>query len=136
MALAAGPNATADANGKFSVDVTSLNLKKGDQITTTITDPNGYSTTFQATVQAAATTPPDNGNGGTDNGNGNGNNGGTDGNGGTTTTEDPTTTTPNTSTTGTSSNTSLPTTGDTAGFATVFGIILTTTALYVLRKRS
>ncbi|MBC8830319.1 bifunctional metallophosphatase/5'-nucleotidase, partial [Escherichia coli] len=77
MALAAGPNATADANGKFSVDVTSLNLKKGDQITTTITDPNGYSTTFQATVQAAATTPPDNGNGGTDNGNGNGNNGGT-----------------------------------------------------------
>ncbi|EJS2950154.1 5'-nucleotidase C-terminal domain-containing protein [Listeria monocytogenes] len=148
MALAAGPNATADANGKFSVDVTSLNLKKGDQITTTITDPNGYSTTFQATVQAAATTPPDNGNGGTDNGNGNGNNGGTDGNGGTnngngsgtnggtTTTEDPTTTTSNTSTTGTSSNTSLPTTGDTAGLATVFGVILTTTALYVLRKRS
>ncbi|MFV9680743.1 LPXTG cell wall anchor domain-containing protein, partial [Listeria monocytogenes] len=25
---------------------------------------------------------------------------------------------------------------DTAGFATVFGIVLTTTALYVLRKRS
>lgn len=148
MALAAGPNATADANGKFSVDVTSLNLKKGDQITTTITDPNGYSTTFQATVQAAATTPPDNGNGNGGTDNGNGNNGGTDGNGGTnngngsgtnggtTTTEDPTTTTSNTSTTGTSSNTSLPTTGDTAGLATVFGVILTTTALYVLRKRS
>ncbi|EHL2815486.1 5'-nucleotidase C-terminal domain-containing protein, partial [Listeria monocytogenes] len=148
MALAAGPNATADANGKFSVDVTSLNLKKGDQITTTITDPNGYSTTFQATVQAAATTPPDNGNGNGGTDNGNENNGGTDGNGGTnngngsgtnggtTTTEDPTTTTSNTSTTGTSSNTSLPTTGDTAGLATVFGVILTTTALYVLRKRS
>ncbi|EFR86342.1 Ser/Thr protein phosphatase family protein, partial [Listeria marthii FSL S4-120] len=56
--------------------------------------------------------------------------------GGTTTTEDPTTSTPNTTKPGTSSNANLPTTGDTAGLATVFGIILTTTALYVLRKRS
>ncbi|MBC6307703.1 LPXTG cell wall anchor domain-containing protein, partial [Listeria booriae] len=29
-----------------------------------------------------------------------------------------------------------PTTGDTAGLATVFGLILTTTALYVLRKKN
>lgn len=149
MARAADPTATADTNGKFSVDVSSLDLKEGDQITTTITDSNGYSTTFQTTVQAAATTPPDNGNGGTDNGNGgtdngNGNNGGTDngngnaGNGsgttgGTTTTEKPATTTPNT--TSGNTNTALPTTGDTAGLATVFGLILTTTALYTLRKK-
>ncbi|MBC2009933.1 bifunctional metallophosphatase/5'-nucleotidase [Listeria welshimeri] len=143
MARAADPTATADTNGKFSVDVSSLDLKEGDQITTTITDSNGYSTTFQTTVQAAATTPPDNGNGGTDNGNGN--NGGTDngngnaGNGsgttgGTTTTEKPATTTPNTTTSG-NTNTALPTTGDTAGLATVFGLILTTTALYTLRKK-
>ncbi|MBC1514508.1 Ig-like domain-containing protein, partial [Listeria booriae] len=81
LARAAGPSATADANGKFSVDISSLDLKKGDQITNTVTDTNGYSATFQTTVQAAATTPPDNGNGnngGTDSGNGNGNNGGTD----------------------------------------------------------
>lgn len=150
MARAADPTATADTNGRFSVDVSSLDLKEGDQITTTITDSNGYSTTFQTTVQAAATTPPDNGNGGTDNGNGgtdngNGNNGGTDngngnaGNGsgttgGTTTTEKPATTTPNTTTSG-NTNTALPTTGDTAGLATVFGLILTTTALYTLRKK-
>ncbi|MBC1396829.1 bifunctional metallophosphatase/5'-nucleotidase [Listeria welshimeri] len=150
MARAADPTATADTNGKFSVDVSSLDLKEGDQITTTITDSNGYSTTFQTTVQAAATTPPDNGNGGTDNGNGgtdngNGNNGGTDngngnaGNGsgttgGTTTTEKPATTTPNTTPSG-NTNTALPTTGDTAGLATVFGLILTTTALYTLRKK-
>lgn len=41
MALAAGPNATADANGKFSVDVTSLNLKKAtksQQLSLTRTD--------------------------------------------------------------------------------------------------
>ncbi|MBC1939620.1 bifunctional metallophosphatase/5'-nucleotidase [Listeria welshimeri] len=150
MARAADPTATADTNGKFSVDVSSLDLKEGDQITTTITDSNGYSTTFQTTVQAAATTPPDNGNGGTDNGNGgtdngNGNNGGTDngngnaGNGsgttgGTTTTEKPATTTSNTTPSG-NTNTALPTTGDTAGLATVFGLILTTTALYTLRKK-
>lgn len=147
LARAAGPSATADANGKFSVDISSLDLKKGDQITTTVTDANGYSTTFQTTVQAAATTPPDNGNGnngGTDNGNGN--NGGTDnGNtnngsgttdGGTTTTEKPATSTPNGTANGSKVSTALPTTGDTAGLATVFGLILTTTALYVLRKKN
>lgn len=147
LARAAGPSATADANGKFSVDISSLDLKKGDQITTTVTDANGYSTTFQITVQAAATTPPDNGNGnngGTDNGNGN--NGGTDnGNtnngsgttdGGTTTTEKPATSTPNGTANGSKVSTALPTTGDTAGLATVFGLILTTTALYVLRKKN
>ncbi|WP_270994689.1 bifunctional metallophosphatase/5'-nucleotidase [Listeria seeligeri] len=147
LARAAGPSATADANGKFSVDISSLDLKKGDQITTTVTDANGYSTTFQTTVQAAATTPPDNGNGnngGTDNGNGN--NGGTDnGNtnngsgttdGGTTTTEKPATSTPNGTANGSKVSTALPTTGDTAGLATVFGLVLTTTALYVLRKKN
>lgn len=147
LARAAGPSATADANGKFSVDISSLDLKKGDQITTTVTDANGYSTTFLTTVQAAATTPPDNGNGnngGTDNGNGN--NGGTDnGNtnngsgttdGGTTTTEKPATSTPNGTANGSKVSTALPTTGDTAGLATVFGLILTTTALYVLRKKN
>lgn len=147
LAHAAGPSATADANGKFSVDISSLDLKKGDQITTTVTDANGYSTTFQTTVQAAATTPPDNGNGnngGTDNGNGN--NGGTDnGNtnngsgttdGGTTTTEKPATSTPNGTANGSKVSTALPTTGDTAGLATVFGLVLTTTALYVLRKKN
>ncbi len=147
LARAAGPSATPDANGKFSVDISSLDLKKGDQITTTVTDANGYSTTFQTTVQAAATTPPDNGNGnngGTDNGNGN--NGGTDnGNtnngsgttdGGTTTTEKPATSTPNGTANGSKVSTALPTTGDTAGLATVFGLILTTTALYVLRKKN
>lgn len=147
LARAAGPSATADANGKFSVDISSLDLRKGDQITTTVTDANGYSTTFQTTVQAAATTPPDNGNGnngGTDNGNGN--NGGTDnGNtnngsgttdGGTTTTEKPATSTPNGTANGSKVSTALPTTGDTAGLATVFGLILTTTALYVLRKKN
>ncbi len=147
LARAAGPSATADANGKFSVDISSLDLKKGDQITTTVTDANGYSTTFLTTVKAAATTPPDNGNGnngGTDNGNGN--NGGTDnGNtnngsgttdGGTTTTEKPATSTPNGTANGSKVSTALPTTGDTAGLATVFGLILTTTALYVLRKKN
>ncbi|MBC1586197.1 bifunctional metallophosphatase/5'-nucleotidase [Listeria seeligeri] len=147
LARAAGPSATADANGKFSVDISSLDLKKGDQITTTVTDANGYSTTFQTTVQAAATTPPDNGNGnngGTDNGNGN--NGGTDnGNtnngsgttdGGTTTTEKPATSKPNGTANGSKVITALPTTGDTAGLATVFGLVLTTTALYVLRKKN
>ncbi|MBM5597669.1 bifunctional metallophosphatase/5'-nucleotidase [Listeria seeligeri] len=147
LARAAGPSATADANGKFSVDISSLDLKKGDQITTTVTDANGYSTTFQTTVQAAATTPPDNGNGnngGTDNGNGN--NGGTDnGNtnngsgttdGGTTTTEKTATSTPNGTANGSKVSTALPTTGDTAGLATVFGLVLTTTALYVLRKKN
>ncbi|MHC5408633.1 5'-nucleotidase C-terminal domain-containing protein [Listeria seeligeri] len=147
LARAAGPSATADANGKFSVDISSLDFKKGDQITTTVTDTNGYSATFQTTVQAAATTPPDNGNnGGTDSGNGNGNNGGTDnGNtnngsgttdGGTTTTEKPATSTPNGTATSSKVSTALPTTGDTAGLATVFGLILTTTALYVLRKKN
>ncbi|MBM5606025.1 bifunctional metallophosphatase/5'-nucleotidase [Listeria seeligeri] len=147
LARASGPSATADANGKFSVDISSLDLKKGDQITTTVTDANGYSTTFLTTVQAAATTPPDNGNGnngGTDNGNGN--NGGTDnGNtnngsgttdGGTTTTEKPATSTPNGTANGSKVSTALPTTGDTAGLATVFGLVLTTTALYVLRKKN
>ncbi|AIS58613.1 Endonuclease YhcR precursor [Listeria ivanovii subsp. londoniensis] len=139
---AAGPSAIADANGGFSVDVSSLNLKEGDQITTTVTDSNGYSTTFQTTVQGAATTPPDNGNGGTDNGNGNtsetdndtnnNSSGTTDGE--TTTTE--TTSAPNGTTTANKVSTALPTTGDTAGLATVFGLVLTTTALYALRKKN
>ncbi|MBC2255553.1 bifunctional metallophosphatase/5'-nucleotidase [Listeria ivanovii] len=139
---AAGPSAIADANGGFSVDVSSLNLKEGDQITTTVTDSNGYSTTFQTTVQGAATTPPDNGNGGTDNGNGNtsGTDNGTNNNssettdGETTTTE--TTSAPNGTTTANKVSTALPTTGDTAGLATVFGLVLTTTALYALRKKN
>lgn len=139
---AAGPSAIADANGGFSVDVSSLNLKEGDQITTTVTDSNGYSTTFQTTVQGAATTPPDNGNGGTDNGNGNtsGTDNGTNNNssgttdGKKTTTE--TTSAPNGTTTANKVSTALPTTGDTAGLATVFGLVLTTTALYALRKKN
>lgn len=139
---AAGPSAIADANGGFSVDVSSLNLKEGDQITTTVTDSNGYSTTFQTTVQGAATTPPDNGNGGTDNGNGNtsetdnGTNNNSSGttDGETTTTE--TTSAPNGTTTANKVSTALPTTGDTAGLATVFGLVLTTTALYALRKKN
>ncbi len=145
LARAAGPSATADANGKFSVDISSLDLKKGDQITTTVTDTNGYSATFQTTVQAAATTPPDNGNGnngGTDNGNnggsdnGNTNNGSGTTDGGTITTEKPATSKPNGTANGSKVITALPTTGDTAGLATVFGLVLTTTALYVLRKKN
>lgn len=139
---AAGPSAIADANGGFSVDVSSLNLKEGDQITTTVTDSNGYSTTFQTTVQGAATTPPDNGNGGTDNGNGNtsGTDNGTNNNSSGTTDGEKTTTettsAPNGTTTANKVSTALPTTGDTAGLATVFGLVLTTTALYALRKKN
>ncbi|AHI54729.1 5'-nucleotidase C-terminal domain-containing protein [Listeria ivanovii] len=147
LARATGPSTTADANGKFSVDISSLDLKKGDQFTTTVTDANGYSTTFQTTVQATATTPPDNedgNNSGTGNGNGsngganngNTNNGSGTTDGGTTTTETPTTSAPNGTTTGSKVSTTLPTTGDTAGLATVFGLVLTTTALYVLRKKN
>ncbi|MBM5608802.1 5'-nucleotidase C-terminal domain-containing protein [Listeria ivanovii] len=139
---AAGPSAIADANGGFSVDVSSLNLKEGDQITTTVTDSNGYSTTFQTTVQGAATTPPDNGNGGTDNGNGNtsGTDNGTNNNSSGTTDGEKTTTETTSASNGTTTankvSTTLPTTGDTAGLATVFGLVLTTTALYALRKKN
>lgn len=142
LARATLPNTTSDTNGNFSVNVSALDLKEGDQVTTTITDTNGYSTTFQTTVQAAATTPPDNGsgNGGVDNGSGNsggtGNDNTTNGNGATndgiTTNEKPAKLSP----VGSKTNASLPTTGDTTGLATVFGLVLTTTALYVLRKKN
>ncbi|MBC1516258.1 5'-nucleotidase C-terminal domain-containing protein [Listeria immobilis] len=142
LARATLPNTTSDTNGNFSVNVSALDLKEGDQVTTTITDTNGYSTTFQTIVQAAATTPPDNGsgNGGVDNGSSNSGGTGNDNttndngasNGGITTNEKPAKLSP----VGIKTNTSLPTTGDTTGLATVFGLVLTTTALYVLRKKN
>ncbi|MDT1997570.1 hypothetical protein CKN82_00090 [Carnobacterium divergens] len=58
--------AIADANGDFTVDISSLDVKKDQVLVVTVTDQNGYSVPFEKTVLAMdVVTPKPDENGGT-----------------------------------------------------------------------
>ncbi|WP_420843756.1 5'-nucleotidase C-terminal domain-containing protein [Listeria costaricensis] len=133
LRAAANPEATSDANGQFSVDISSLGLVKGDELQITVTDAEGYSATFAATVAAPAEEQP-----GTDDGeNGNENpaapdkdNNGSNGNG--------LETTENTKVTdqkADSQKQDLPKTGDQSDFPLVAGGVALSAAAYLILRR-
>lgn len=53
------PSSQANAEGRFSIDVSSLELKEGDKVTVTVTDADGYSAPFELTVAAKEAVNPD-----------------------------------------------------------------------------
>lgn len=139
LRVAANLTTTADANGAFQIDVSSLNLKAHDTLSVTVTDTNGYSTPFSVAVLAAETDP------------GNGNETPTPeppttgGDGNETVTPNPEKPTKTPVKTGTNTAAAknketpsgkLPETGDLVSLASLIGIVLTGTSIYMLRRKS
>lgn len=54
------PSSQANAEGRFSIDISSLELKEGDKVTVTVTDTDGHSVPFELTVAAKEAIDPGN----------------------------------------------------------------------------